>query len=154
MAKTTLENPLLYRTFLKVLERNNPDMEIDPDDIHRRLEYGEAFNELEEIYPGLQISRNEKTGLQQFLDYLSNDFGIDERKVQNLIIQDPKQPFSEDDLAGVGYAVQGRSDNAILTDRAKKAPVTRDVRKWATNGRTSSGSSTQIPWSCSLRSAA
>ena len=33
--------------------------------------------------------------------------------------------------AGVGYALHGRCDNAILTDRAKKAPVTRDVRKWA-----------------------
>ena len=34
-------------------------------------------------------------------------------------------------MAGVGYALHGRSDNAILTDRAKKAPVSRDVRKWA-----------------------
>ena len=128
---STLENPLLYSNFLKVLERNNPDIEIDPDDIDRTLEYDEAFNELIEIYPGLQISSKEKSGLQQFRDYLSNDFGIDERKVQNLIIQDPKQPFTEDDLAGVGYALHGRSDNALLTDRAKRAPVTRDVRKWA-----------------------
>lgn len=48
-----------------------------------------------------------------------------------MIIQDEKQPISDDDLASVGYALHGRSDNAILTDRAKKAPVTRDVRKWA-----------------------
>ena len=131
MASSTLENPLLYSNFLKVLDRINPDIEIDPDDIDRTLEYDEAFNELKEIYPGLQISSNERSGLQQFRGYLNNDFGIDERKVQNLIIQDPKQPFSEDDLAGVGYALHGRSDNAILTDRARKAPVTRDVRKWA-----------------------
>ena len=37
----------------------------------------------------------------------------------------------EDGLAGVGYALHGRSDNALRADRAKKAPVTRDVRKWA-----------------------
>lgn len=56
MAKTTLENPLLYRNFLKVLERNNPDIEIDPDDIDRTLEYDEALNELKEIYPALRMS--------------------------------------------------------------------------------------------------
>lgn len=131
MATTTLENPLLYRNFLKALERNNPNIEIDEDDIDRTLEYDEAFNELKEINPGLRMFRNEKSGLQQFRDYLNDEFWIDERKVQNLIIQDPKQPFTEDDLAGVGYALHGRSDNAILTGRSKKAPITRDVRKWA-----------------------
>lgn len=35
------------------------------------------------------------------------------------------RPFTEDDLAGVGYALHGRSDNALLTDKGKKAPVTR-----------------------------
>lgn len=30
---TTLENPLLYSNFLKVLERNHPDIEVDSDDI-------------------------------------------------------------------------------------------------------------------------
>jgi hypothetical protein len=128
---SSLENPLLYRNFLKVLERNNPDIEVDPDDIDRMLEYDEAFNELKEIYPGLRMTGKDKSELQQFRDYLNEEFGMDERKVQNLIIQDPKQPISEDELAGVGYALHGRSDNAILTDRAKKAPVTRDVRNWA-----------------------
>jgi hypothetical protein len=78
----------------------------------------------------LTFTGKAKSELQQFRDYLNEEFGIDERKV-NLIIQDPKQPFSEDDLAGVGYALHGRSDIALLTDRARKAPVTRDVRKWA-----------------------
>jgi len=27
--------------------------------------------------------------------------------------------------------LHGRPDHAVLTDRAKKAPVTRDLRKWA-----------------------
>jgi len=56
MAKTTLENPLLYRNVLKVLEQNNPDIEIDPDVIDRTLEYDEAFTELKEIYPNLRIT--------------------------------------------------------------------------------------------------
>lgn len=56
MAKTTLENPLMYRNFLKVLERINPEIEIDPDVIDRTLEYDEAFNELKEIYPDLRMT--------------------------------------------------------------------------------------------------
>ena len=131
MAKTTLENPLLYRNFLKVLERNNPDIEIAPDVIDRTVEYDEAFNELKEIYPNLRITGKASSGLQQYRDYLNEDFGIDERKVQNLIIQDPVQPFTDEDLAGISLAVHGRSDTALATDRAKKAPITRDVRKWA-----------------------
>jgi hypothetical protein len=64
-------------------------------------------------------------------NYLEADFGIDERKIQNLIIQDPVQPFTDEDLAGISLAVHGRSDTALITDKGKKAPVTRDVRKWA-----------------------
>jgi len=96
MPKSTLENPLLYRNFLRVLERNNPDIEIDPDDIDRTLEYEEALNELKKIYPGLRITGKAKSELQQFRDYLNDEYGIDERKVQNLIIQDEKQPISEE----------------------------------------------------------
>jgi hypothetical protein len=96
MPKSTLENPLLYRNFLRVLERNNPDIEIDPDDIDRTLEYEEALNELKKIYPGLRIAGKAKSELQQFRDYLNDEYGIDERKVQNLIIQDEKQPISEE----------------------------------------------------------
>ena len=131
MIKSTLENPLLYRNFLKVIERNNPEIDIDPDVIDRTLEYDEAFNALKEIYPDLRITSKTKSELEQFRDYLNEDFGIDERKVQNLIIQDPLQPFTDEDLAGIGLAIHGRSDTALATDRAKKAPVTRDVRKWA-----------------------
>ncbi len=131
MAKSTLENPLLYSNFLKALERNNPDVEVDPDDIDRTFEYDEAFNALKEIYPNLRMTGKAKTELQQFRDHLNEEFGIDERKVQNLTIQDEKQPFTDDELAGISYALHGRSDHAVLTDRAKKAPVTRDVRKWA-----------------------
>ena len=131
MAKSNLENPLLYKSFLNNVQMLNPQIEIDPAVIDRTLEYDEAFNKLKEIYPDLRMTGKAKSELQQFRDYLNNDFGIDERKVQNLIIQDQKQPFSEDDLAGIGYALHGRSDNALLTDRAKKSPVTRDVRKWA-----------------------
>lgn len=131
MAKTNLENSLLYSNFLKALARNNPDVEIDPDVIDRTLEYDEALNELKEIYPDLRMTGKAKSEFQQFSDYLEGDFGIDERKVQNLIVQDPVQPFTDEDLAGISRAIHGRSDHSVITDRAKKAPLTRDVRKWA-----------------------
>lgn len=69
---STLENPLLYRNFLKALERSNPDIEVDPDEIDRTLEYDEAFNELKEIYPGLRISSKERSGLQHNLVYIDD----------------------------------------------------------------------------------
>lgn len=44
---------------------------------------------------------------------------------------DPKQPFTEQELAGISYALHGRPEHDVLTDSAKKVPATRDVRKWA-----------------------
>lgn len=92
------------------LVRNNPDIEIDPDVIDRTLEYDEAFNELKAIYPDLRMTGKAKSELQQFRDYLNEEFGIDERKVQSLIIQDEKQPFTDEDRAGISYALHGRPD--------------------------------------------
>ncbi len=131
MTKTNLENPLLYKRFLRTVQKLNPDIGIDPEVVDRTLEYDEAFNALKRIYPDLRISGKAANELQQFRDYLQSDFGIDERKVQNLIIQDDKQPFSEDDLNEINYALHGRPELAVEVDRAKKAPLTRDVRKWA-----------------------
>ncbi len=132
MGKTTLENPLLYSNFLKALERNNPDVEVDPDDIDRTLEYDEAFNDLKEVYPNLQLSSKQKSELQQFRDALNENYGIDERRIQNLIIQDPKQPFTEQELEGISGALHTRSDHAVAVDKGKKAKtVTRDTRRWS-----------------------
>jgi hypothetical protein len=52
--------------FPKVLECNNPDIEIDLDDVDRTLEYDETFNELKEIYPGRRMAKKVTTGLQPF----------------------------------------------------------------------------------------
>jgi hypothetical protein len=131
MSKRTLENPLLYRNFLKALERNNPDIDIDPEIIDRTLEPDEAFNEIRQLYPNLKMTGKEKSELQQFRDSLNEEFGIDERRIQNLIIADPKQPFTEQELAGVSYAIHGRSDHAVAVDKGKKAKTTRDVRRWS-----------------------
>jgi hypothetical protein len=128
--RTTLENPLLYKKFLVTVEKLNPDLDIDPEVIDRTMEYDEALNFLKEIYPNLRIDKKSKSELEQFREYL-DEKGIDERKVQNLIIQDDKQPFTEDDLNEVSYALHGRPEHAVRVDRAMKAPLTKDVRKWA-----------------------
>lgn len=130
-SKSTLENPLLYSNFLKTLQRHNPDVQIDPEDIDRTLEPEEAFGELKQLYPELRITSKEKSQVDVFRDYLDEDFGIDERRIQNLIIQDPKQPFTEQELAGISGALHTRSDHAIAVDKGKKATTTRDVRRWS-----------------------
>jgi hypothetical protein len=132
LSKRTLENPLLYRNFLKTIERNNPDIDIDPDTIDRTLEPDEDLNELKSFYPGLKLSGKDKSEMEQFRDYLNEDFGIDERRIQNLIIADPKQPFTNDELAGISGAIHTRSDHAVSVDKGKKAKtITRDTRRWS-----------------------
>jgi hypothetical protein len=128
--RATLENPLLYKKFLSTVERLNPDLDIDPQVIDRTMEYDEAPNFLREIYPNLHIDKMSKSELDQFREYLDEN-GIDERRVQNLIIQDDKHPYTEDDLNEVSYALHGRPEHAVRVDRAMKAPLTKDVRKRA-----------------------
>jgi hypothetical protein len=90
--RSNLENPLLYKKFLATVERLNPDLDIDPEVIDRTMEYDEALNFLKEVYSNLRIDKKSKGELEQFRDYLQSDFGIDEHRVQNLIIQDDKHP--------------------------------------------------------------
>jgi hypothetical protein len=56
--------------------------------------------------------------------------GIDNIKVQNLIATDP-EPLSEQEIEEVVGSLQTRSDHAVQVDKALKAPLTKDVRKWA-----------------------
>jgi hypothetical protein len=124
---------LLYKKLLSTVEKLNPDLDIDPEIIDRTMEYDEAFNFLKEIYPNLRTNSKVRNKLQEFREHLEDEHGIDERRVQNLIIQDDKHPYSEDDLNEINYALHGRPDHAVLVDQAKKAPLTTDVRKWSKN---------------------
>ena len=136
MAKATtksrsLENPLLYRQFLTYVSKANPDVDIDPEVIDRTLEYDEAFAALRKIYPNLQMTHKAHSELDHFREYLA-EYGIDNKRVQNLIIQDDK-PFSEDELAQLSYVLNNRPARAVAIDRALHAKVTRDLRKWMKN---------------------
>lgn len=126
----TLENPLLFRHFLTSLTALNPDLDVDPEVIDRKLEYDEALGALKRIYPDLRISKHEESELEQFRHYLM-EYGIDEKRIQNLIIQDDK-PFSESELAQLSYALHGRPERAVRIDRSLLAPITRNLRKWMT----------------------
>jgi hypothetical protein len=125
---STLENPLLFRHFLTSVNHLNPGLEIDPEVIDRTLEYDEALGALQRIYPGLRTSKHEENVLEQFRHYLM-EFGIDEKRIQNLIIQDDN-PFSEDELGQLSYALHGRPERAVRIDRSLLAPITRNLRKW------------------------
>jgi len=60
----TQENPLLYRRFLASVQKLHPDLQIDPDVIDKMLEYDEAFNELKQYYPDLEMTGQAKSQLQ------------------------------------------------------------------------------------------
>jgi hypothetical protein len=128
---STLENPLLYRQFLTYVSKANPDIDIDPEVIDRTLEYDEAFNALKKIYPSLQFSHKAHTELDHFRDYLL-EFGIESRRIQNLIIQDDK-PFTEEELAQLSYVLNNRPARSVAIDKGLAAKVTKDLRKWMKN---------------------
>lgn len=127
---SSLENPLLFRQFVRYVEKLNPDIELDKEIIDTSLEWDEALAALKRIYPDLQTAKSEDLPeIKQLREFLS-EFGIDNKHIQNLIIADPK-PYSEEELAAVSYALNNRSMRAKLLDFVLKAPTTRDVRKWA-----------------------
>lgn len=129
-SKSSLENPLLYRNFLRAIKKHNPDLEIDPQEIDRTLEYEEAFNQLQKTYPDLRLSHQNNTELAEYRSYLC-DQGFCDKTLQNIIIQDMNHPFTESELMDISYTIFGRSDRAMRQDKALKAPVTRDIRKYA-----------------------
>ncbi|MCI0565403.1 MAG: hypothetical protein MN733_43615 [Nitrososphaera sp.] len=118
MARSTLENPLLYKRFLSTVERLNPDLDLDPEVIDRTLEYDEAFNALKRSYPNLRMSGKARNELEASRDCLQSDFWIDEPKVQNLIIQDDRQPFTEDGLGEISYSLHCKEKTLELSDKA------------------------------------
>lgn len=126
----TLENPMLYANFIKKLEKMNPD-KFDPQMVNPTLEPEEALMELKRKHPHLDIglkAANESAGFREFLD----DMGISNEKVQNLIAMEDN-PLSEEELVQLSYVLNMRSEHAVKTDKALKAPTTKDLRKWTKN---------------------
>lgn len=128
-SKKTLENPLLFSNFVNKLERLNPDTEFDIEWIDRSLEPEEAQNDLKKKHPELNVQEQKDTHKAEFREDLESR-GIDNEKVQNLIAE-ADSPLSEDEIAGVAGALHTRSDHALEVDKAMKAPLTKDVRKWS-----------------------
>ena len=130
-SKRSLENPLLYARFIRAIRENNPDLEIDPEYIDRQLEYDEAFAVLQGVYPGIRLSRHTHNELEEYRDYLCDAFAVCEKSVQNAIIQDLNQPFTELDLQSISGALNTRSERGLKLDKARKAPITKDIRKYS-----------------------
>lgn len=128
----TLENPLLWSNFKKKYEALNPDFDLDSF-TDRTLEPEEALKELMLKHPGFVATDkpNEIDFKAEFRQDLE-DRGITNEKVQNLIAK-ADDPLTEDEIAEVAGALNTRSDHAVEVDKALKAPLTEDVRKWAKN---------------------
>jgi hypothetical protein len=126
----TLENPLLWNNFLKTYQKLNPDFDFDAH-VDRTLEVEEALNQLQERHPEFKVS--DKSVEIDFKAEFREDLeerGIDNTKVQNLIAKAEK-PLSEEEIAEVAGALHTRTDHAVKTDKALKAPLTEDPRKWS-----------------------
>jgi hypothetical protein len=103
----TLENPLLFFNFVRKLNELNPSP-VDEEIIDRTLEPQEALNELKKRYPDLITFKEENRDfLQEFRDYLIC-IGIDNAKVQDLVIarMESDDAFSEDELKAFARAQQ------------------------------------------------
>lgn len=125
----TLENEMLWQNFIKRMEKLNPDIEIDFEVVDRTLEPDEALMQLRRHYPDLNIGLKDKGASAQFREFL-DEFGITNSRVQSLVaMQDP--PLSEQELAELAYVLNNRPAHALAVDRAKNAPLTKDLRKYA-----------------------
>lgn len=127
--KKYLQSEMVFQNFIKYLERLNPDTEIDPEIINRSLDWEEALNDIKSKHPHIIIEKVKDTRMAEFREDLENR-GIDNEKVQNLVVAAP-EPLSEDEIAEVAGALHTRSDHAVKVDKALKAELTKDVRKWA-----------------------
>lgn len=126
----TLENPLLWSNFLKKYEKLNPAFDFE-NEVDRTLEVDEALNEIREKHPDFLMSEepeefDHKAAFREDLE----ERGISNAKVQNLIVKQDN-PLSEDELAEVAGALNTRSEHAVITDKALRAPITNDVRRWS-----------------------
>jgi len=126
----TLQNPLLFANFVKKLDRLNPGKDIDIEIIDRSLEVEEAENDIKSKHPDIVVEEPKEVNYKAAFREDLEERGIDNLKVQNLIASDP-EPLSEHEIEEVAGALNTRSDHAVKTDKALKAPLTKDVRKWS-----------------------
>jgi hypothetical protein len=122
---------MIFKNFVKHLEKLNPGEQIDVEIIDRKLEWEEALNDLKKKYPHIVIEEVKDTHMKEWREDMESR-GIENKKVQNLVAQ-AEPPLSEHELAEVSGALNTRSDHAVKVDKALKAEVTKDIRKWAKN---------------------
>src|SRR2546422_9865758 len=109
----TLENPLLWSNFLKNYEPLNQDFDFE-NEVDRTLEPEEALNEIKKRHPHFDAGDKEKGSQYRaaFREDLENR-GIDNTKVQNLIVQD-LNPLTEEEISKVAGALPTRSAHAVI----------------------------------------
>jgi len=124
----TLENPLLFKKLVDRLLKFNPNFDVQL--IDTTLEYDEALNDLSKKIRNL-VTRDvdtSKMNMQELRNFLSDKYGIDDVRAQNLIIMD-KKPLPEEELGRISYMMTARSLHSKVTDRALEAPLVKTARQ-------------------------
>jgi len=119
---------LLYKKLLDRLRKFNPHF--DEQLIDTTLEYDEALNDLSKKIRNL-VTRDvdiSKMNMLELRNFLSDKYGIDNVRAQNLIIMD-KKPLTEEELGRISYMMTARSLQSKVTDRALEAPVVKTARQ-------------------------
>jgi hypothetical protein len=127
--KKNLENEMIFKNFVKHLEKLNPNKDIDAEIIDRTLEWEEALNDIKGKHPHIITEEVKETHMTEFREDLDRR-GIGNETVQNLIAQADK-PLSEKEIEEVAGALNTRPEHALKIDKSMKAELTKDVRKWA-----------------------
>lgn len=124
----TLENPMLYKKVVTMLEELNPDRDIESL-IDKTLEPTEAIFDLKKKHPEIDIGLRHKDNVpSQFREFL-DEHGIENKKVQDLVAK-ANPPLSEQELAQLSYLLNARPERDQKLDKAKKAPYARTIRGW------------------------
>jgi hypothetical protein len=127
--QNNLENEMIFKNFVKRLEKLNPNEKIDLELIDRKLEWEEALIDLHKKHPQIVVEEVKEAHMKEWKEDLENR-GIGNEKVKNLVAQS-EPPLSEREIEEVAGALNTRSDHAVKVDKGLQAKVTKDVRKWA-----------------------
>lgn len=128
--RSTLRNPLLFRSFLKQAQAADPDF--DPELIDRNLEPEEAKSELRRKH-GIVMARKADAfnPMAEFRNSLF-DMGIKHPRAQNFVMRQEK-PAKQDDLDLLAYVFSNRPHKNWKMDIKRKAKPARTVAQYARN---------------------
>lgn len=128
--RQTLENPLLYRNFIK--EVHNIDPSFDEQIIDRQLTPEEAWRELHERHHLEAKAGRKESTVDEMRDVLYN-MGIRHPRLQNFIIKEINSGDSEigeGHLLQTAYELSQRPLTNVKRDIGRKAKPCKNLQQW------------------------